>query len=304
MAIKIILNPYANRWQAQGKVTTIKTALSDSGLAYDLAVTQKPDEGIEIAATAVSEGYDAIIAAGGDGTINEVINGILQATPSGPSLPFGIIPIGSANDFNLMAGLPDDIHKSIQLIANGHTRQIDAGVVNGRYFINNSATCMEPMVTLETQKIQRLKGESRYLAGLGRALIKLKAWDMQITWDTGDYSGPGILLSVCNSPRTGGFMMAPGAEIDDGWLDFVFVPQVSKPTLMRLLVKLMRGTHVEDPLVTFKRTTKLNVALQPGAPAHTDGEIFSTSETNLAYQILPGKVTLISPNKNSTPINN
>lgn len=295
MKAKVILNPYANRWGAQEKADAVKAALDAAGLAYDLVTTKGPGDGTAVAAQAITDGYDTIIAAGGDGTINEVINGLLPASGDGPSLPFGIIPIGTANDFNLMAGLPASIDASVAVIAAGHTRLIDAGITNGRYFINNSAAAMEPMVTLETQKIKRLSGEMRYIVGLIKAIIKIKAWDMQLSWDDGEYAGPGILLSVCNSPRTGGFSMAPGALIDDGRFDFVFVPEVPKLTLIRLLVKLMQGKHVEDPLVTFRRATHLTVNCQPGSPVHTDGEVFSTSETSLDFRILPGKVSLLSP---------
>ncbi len=295
MKAKVILNPYANRWGARDKTDAVKAALNAVGLDYDLVATKGPGDGTAVAAQAINEGYDTIIAAGGDGTINEVINGLLPAAGDGPSLPFGIIPIGTANDFNLMAGLPASIDESVAVIAAGHTRLIDAGMTNGRYFINNSAAAMEPMVTLETHKIQRLSGEIRYIAGLIKAIIKIKAWHMELSWDDGSYVGSGILLSVCNSPRTGGFTMAPGAEIDDGRFDFVFAPAVPKLTLMRLLVKLMQGKHVEDPLVTFQRATYLTVSCQPGTPVHTDGEVFSTSETSLDFRILPGKVNLLSP---------
>ena len=148
MKAKVILNPYANRWGAQEKTDAVKAALDAVGLDYDLVATKGPGDGTAVTAQAITDGYDIIIAAGGDGTINEVINGLLPAAKDGPSLPFGILPIGTANDFNLMAGLPADIETSVAVIAAGHTRLIDAGLTNGRYFINNSAAAMEPMVTL------------------------------------------------------------------------------------------------------------------------------------------------------------
>ena len=106
--------------------------------------------------------------------INEVINGLLRAAGDGPTVPFGIIPLGTANDFNLMAGLPPTIEEAARVIAAGRTRPIDAGQVNERFFINNSAAAMEPMVTLENIKMTRLSGEIRYIVALLRALAKLK----------------------------------------------------------------------------------------------------------------------------------
>lgn len=295
MSVKVILNPYANRWNARERQPQVEAALQAAGVDYDLLVTAEPEDGIRLARTAVEEGATAVVAAGGDGTINEVINGVLQAAGDGPTVPFGIVPVGTANDFCRMAGLPLDLNESAQVIAAGKTRQIDAGTVNERFFINNSAVAMEPMVTIENIRMKRLSGEVRYAVALVKAIIKLKAWQMDIQWDGGSYKGPAYLLSVCNSPRTGGFTMAPGAEIDDGEFDIVFAPEVSKATVLNVLVKLTQGRHIEHPKVTFARTTQLTLTSEPGTPVHADGEVFTESTTAVRYGILPGKVTLLSP---------
>ncbi len=299
MKAKIILNPYANRWRAKEKVEAIKAACTAVSLDYDLTITQAPADGTDIARNAVRDGYDAVVAAGGDGTISEVVNGLIQAGAAEQTVPFGIIPIGTANDFSLMVGIPSQLSDAVQLIAAGKTRQIDGGQIdlNGRthYFINNSAVAMEPMITLEHIKMTRLSGEIRYYVALVRGIIKLKAWQMGIRWDDGGYDGPTYLLSVCNSPRTGGFMMAPGALVDDGQFDFVLAPEVPKRTVLAILLRLLRGTHVQHPKVTFGRTSRLTIASKPGTPIHADGEIIGETETAVTYQILPRKITLLTP---------
>lgn len=295
MKVKIILNPYANRWGAQRRTETIKAALAQAGVDYDLAVTTRAHEGTLIAEQAARADYDAIVAAGGDGTINEVVSGVLRAAGDGVTKPFGIVPLGSANDFSLMAGIPLDLLACSEVIAAAHTRQIDAGKVNDRFFINNSAVAMEPTITLENIKIKRISGQLRYVVALVRAIVKLKAWDMHIEWDGGGYDGPAYLLSVCNTARTGGFMIAPGAEMDDGLFDIVFAPEIPKRQVLTFLGGLVRGTHIHQPAVTFTRTSWLNLTSSPGTPAHADGEVFGEAITELKYQILPGKVTLICP---------
>lgn len=295
MRVKVILNPYANRWGAKAQAPATEAAFHEAGVDCDLVITGTAGEGIGMAEAAARGPYDAIIAAGGDGTINEVINGVLRAAGDGPAKPFGIIPLGTANDFNLMAGLPGTIAESVAVIAAGHTRRIDAGRVNERFFINNSAAAMEPMVTLENIKMTRLSGEIRYIVALMRALARLKPWQMALTWDGGGYEGPAYLLSVCNSPRTGGFMMAPGAVLDDGLLDMVFAPQVPKGSVVNILLKLMRGEHIHHPAVTFRRVTAIDLTSRPGTPLHSDGEIFTESAEAVAYRVLPGKVTLLTP---------
>ncbi len=295
MNAKIILNPYANRWGARDQAPAVEAACHAAGLDFDLTLTSQPGEAIPLAQTAAEDpAYDAVVAAGGDGTINEVVNGVLLAAGDRPTKPFGILPLGTANDFARMAGLPLDLAGSVGVIAAGHTRQIDGGRVNERFFINNSAAAMEPMVTIENIRMKRLSGEIRYVVALIRALARLTPWQMQITWDGGGYDGPAYLLSVCNSPRTGGFMMAPGAEIDDGQFDMVFAPQVPKTTVLAVLAGLMRGTHINHPAVTFLRTTEITLHSRPGTPLHADGEVFTESAEFVHYQILPGQVTLLS----------
>jgi len=295
MRVKVILNPYANRWGAKTQAGVTADAFRAAGVDCDLVVTETARQGTPLAEAAARGGYDAVIAAGGDGTINEVINGVIRAAGDGPTVPFGVVPLGTANDFNLMAGLPAAIEDSVRVIAAGRTRQIDAGQVNDRFFINNSAAAMEPMVTLENIKMTRLSGEIRYIVALLRALAKLKPWTMHLTWDGGGYDGPAYLLSVCNSPRTGGFMMAPGAELDDGLLDMVFAPQVSKGAVISILLKLMRGEHIHHPAVTFRRVTAIDLTSVPGTPLHSDGEIFTESAETVSYRVLPGKITLLTP---------
>jgi len=294
MRVKVILNPYANRWGAKAQAEETAEAFRAAGVECDLVITETARQGVAIAEAAAREGYDAVVAAGGDGTINEVVNGLIRAAGDGPTVPFGIVPLGTANDFNLMAGLPDTIGESVRVIAAGKTRRIDAGQVNDRFFINNSAAAMEPMVTIENIKMTRLSGEIRYIVALLRALVKLKPWQMKLVWDGGGYEGPAYLLSVCNSPRTGGFMMAPGAELDDGQLDMVFAPEVSKGSVISILLKLMQGKHIHHPAVTFRRITAIDLTSTPGTPLHSDGELFAETAETVSYRVLPGKVTLLT----------
>jgi diacylglycerol kinase (ATP) len=303
MRVKVIVNPYANRWRAKEKLPAIEAALVSSGLAFDVTLTEGPGEATTEARSAAATGYDAVVAAGGDGTISEVLNGLIESAPEGgPTLPFGIMPVGTANDFADMVEMPRDLTTLTQLIAAGKTRQIDAAQIRvgtdpsvpPHYFNNNSAAAMEPMVTLEHIRMTRLSGELRYVVALIRALWKLKAWQMRIEWDGGSYEGPAYLLSLCNSPRTGGFYMAPGAETDDGLLDMILAPEVSKRTVLAILGRLLRGTHVSHPSVTSARTTSLEVWSEPGTPVHADGEIVSESASYLRYHVLPGKITLLT----------
>lgn len=300
MKAKILLNPYANRWGAKKRVTAVEEAFAAAGLDYDMTFIPSPGEGTRLAKEAVEAGYDMVIAAGGDGTVNEVVNGLIQAAGDGPTIPFGVLPIGTGNDFNDMAKLPRKISEAVSNFAAGHTQQIDAGQVTFdgevHYFDNNCAAAMEPLVTIENNKLVKLSGNIRYIVALVRALVKLKAWDMEIDWGDGRYSGPVYLLSICNSPRTGGlFPMAPSASLTDGMFDFVLAPEISKLTVLSVLARLFRGTHIHHEKVTYGRTPRITIKSTPGSPIHADGEVLTEAAGSITYDILPGKITLLSP---------
>ncbi len=271
--------------------------MQKAGVAHEIHVTEKPGQGTEVAREAALSGnFDAVVAAGGDGTLNEVVNGLIQAAGDNPTIPLGILPIGTGNDFNDMLGLPRDLDQAATLIAAGRTRQVDAARANDHYFCNNCAVAMEPMITIENTKIQRLSGNSRYLLALVKGLLKLKAWDMRITWDDGEYDGPIYLLSVCNSPRTGGvFMMYPPAQMDDGYLNYVLAPELPKLQVLAILPRLFSGSHIKHPRISSGRTTRLTVESKPGTPVHADGEVLTEAIDRVQYEALPGKLTVLVP---------
>jgi diacylglycerol kinase (ATP) len=299
MKVKIIVNPYANRWNGKKKIPDISKAFRDIGLDPDVYVLPAAGLGSLAAQRSAEEGYDVVVAAGGDGTVNEVLNGLIACSGDRPTTPLGVLPIGTGNDFNDMSGLPRDLYESAKLIAAGQTKQVDAGqlTMDGRrhYFGNNCALAMEPMVTIENIYIKRLSGNIRYIVALLKALRKLEAWHFSISWSGGSFEGSIILLSVCNSPRTGGvFPMSPSALMDDGLFDVVWAPDMPLRNVYMLLPKLIRGTHIQHPDVSLKQTDRLEVISSPGTPVHADGEVISKSARHLLFEVLPGKITVIT----------
>ncbi len=286
----------------------IESALVAAGVRYDLLVVGALGQARR--AAEMADHYEAVVAGGGDGTINEVVNGLLAAAGQGPTMPLGIIPLGTGNDFSDMAGISRDIDQAIRLIAEGKTRQVDAGLVsyctenhNGNrcpawsshFFNNNCAAAMEPLVTLETNRIAHVRGNTRYVLGVVRGFIKLRAWHMRICWDGGEYEGPTYLMSVANTPRTGGlFRVAPGALLDDGLFDLVIAPALPRWQVLALLPRLVKGTHVHNPKIITARTSQLTLHSRPATPVHADGEMISKCAADIHYQILPGQLTLIS----------
>lgn len=292
--IKVILNAHGGRLGNRAKVALVEKGMTGAGLDYHLEQTQYPGHGIELARHAASDGCSVIVAVGGDGTINEVVNGLMQA--AGDDLPgiLGIIPLGTANDLADMLDLPRDVTTICQRIAAGNTRLIDLGMVNGHYFANNSAIGLEPMVTLEHELMRWVKGNLRYILAALKSIVKAKPWSMRIDWDNGTYEGPVTLVSVGNSRRTGGsFYMTPEALLDDGLLDFIYVVGISRWQMVKLLPQTFSGKHIRHPGIIYLRTTSLSITSSPTTPIQADGEVIDNTATEINYKIIPKKLRVI-----------
>lgn len=297
MPATVVLNPYSNRWEAGRRKPEIEAALHQAGVEFELKLSEYPGHGIELAREAVETGNTPLIAAGGDGGISEVINGLMEATPSEarPAGPVGMLPLGTANDITDMLGIPLDLNEAVRVIVEGHTRTIDLGMVNGRYFDNNSAVGLEPMVSLENIRLTWLRGVIRYLTSAVIAIMKRPTWNAVLEWDGGEYEGSITLVSIGNSRRTGGvFFMTPNAVLDDGLLDFVFAPALGRLRLFQLLPKAQTGEHIHDPEVREHRTTRLSIRTQSPTPIQADGEIFATEATEIVYQVLPAALRVFT----------
>jgi diacylglycerol kinase (ATP) len=216
MTAKIILNPYAGRWKGLQKRGEIENVLKEVGIDFELVLTEAPNHGTELAYQAVKNGFSPIISAGGDGSVSEVMNGIVRASQDTQSkpVPLGVLPLGTANDLMVNLGLPTDLQGAAKVIAAGHTKRLDLGEVtawdiNGnnpkkRYFDNNSAIGLEPCITLIQQHITWLRGPIRYIVAALLGVVKNPRWNMHLQWEEGEYNGPVTLVTAGNNPLTGG----------------------------------------------------------------------------------------------------
>ncbi len=300
MTAKVILNPYSNRWNSKARWPQAESALKAAGIDFSLATSERPHQIVELAKQAVLEGYSPIIAAGGDGTIGEVVNGMAQAARLEEDQlgPLGVIPLGTANDMVCNLGLPLDLEAAVRIIAEGNTRSMDVCRVNDKYFVNNSAIGLEPYVTLIQQRITWISGIARYLLAAVRGIMAGPKWTAKVEWDGGKYEGPISLLTVGNSPRTGGFFMTPHANAFDGKLTFVYGFGATKRRLFVLLPAAMKpeaGNYVEAPEIHEEEATWIKIHLENPSPAHVDGEIFDLNILDLEYGIQPGRLKIFMP---------
>jgi diacylglycerol kinase (ATP) len=298
MPATVILNPYSNRWEAGKRAPEVEAALRRAGIEFEMKITTCPDEGIQLAREAIATGNIPLIAAAGDGGISEVLNGLMQATPRAdwPAGPLGMLPLGTANDITDMLAIPRDLDQAVEVIRKGRTRTIDLGLANGRYFDNNSAVGLEPMVTIENIRLTWMRGVIRYLAAAAIAILKRPKWQVHLAWDGGEYSGSLTLISVGNTRRTGGvFYMTPNAIPDDGLLDFIHAPSLGRLRLFQLLPKAQTGDHVHEPEIQEQRTKHLNIRISPPSPIQADGEVFVKDAAEITYEVLPAALQVFVP---------
>ena len=301
MPAKVILNPYSGRGKAGTSRPQLEAALALAGVEYDLSVTRAPLEAIDLAVRAFQDGFSPIIAAGGDGLISEVVNGLFQAQPEGQLGPVGVMPLGTANDLAVNLGLPLGLDDAARTIAAGAWRTIDLGLAGDWVFDNNSAIGLEPIVTLYNVKMVRLRGTIRYLVAALRAIMDKRQWQMRLAWDGGKYEGPLSLVTVGNNPITGGlFRMAPAADPQDGLLTFVYAFAPTRRKMLALLPRTLNGTYVDDPAVHQVHSAWLRIECEPASPIQVDGEIRSTEVVDITYRALPQRLRLLAPAGSST----
>ena len=302
MTAKVILNPYANRWNAQKRIPEVTKALRENDIDFDLVLTEGHDHGIQLAERAVQDSFSPIISAGGDGSISEVVNGIMLAKEKmnleKDHMPhFGIFPLGSANDLAINLKLPLDLDQAAKVIKRDDIKYMDLGKVNDRYFDNNSAIGLEPFITLIQQGITYPRGTLRYLLATVLGVMKNPQWEVEIEWDNGSYKGKVTLVTVGNNPMTGGlFYMTPHADPFDGYITFVYGFMPTRMKIFGLLPHTMKpkdGNYVENPSIFEVNAKWLRIRSNNPTPMHADGEIQTEEGFEFEYSIVPSALPII-----------
>jgi len=308
MTAKVIHNPYAGRWRSQELLGQAEAALRSAGVVYELVSTNGPRDGTRLAEEAALAGFRPIIAAGGDGSISEIVNGMVMAAEKdihAAGCPLGILPLGSANDLVVNLHLPIDLETAARVIASGVPRFIDLGqLIHGEqrlscYFDNNSAMGLEPTVTLVQQRITWLRGTLRYLLATLIAVMRKPSWTVHMEWENGEYDGRVSLITVGNTPLTGGlFYMTPHADPMDGKLTFVYGYLPTRLQILQILPRTMKpaaGSYVEHPAIHEVNSPWLRIHVDQPSPLHADGEIQSVEAHTIEYRILPSKLPILMP---------
>lgn len=292
--IKLIANPIAGRGRGGKILPQVQEALNRAGLEFSEAVTTKPLEAIDLARQAAEEGYELVVALGGDGTSHEVANGLLSSGNSEVTL--GMIPIGTGNDFASMFDTPTDLEAVALRLREGKTRLIDVGRVGDRYFVNTLGIGFDALASVEALKIQHLlSGMPLYLVAVLITLREYKIPHITVEFDGQRLSMPMTMLVVANGKREGGgFLIAPDAENDDGLFDICLARGLGRLGILRLLPEVMRGTHVDKEPVTMAKAKRVILDSPDPLPVHADGEIIYTDAHHLEIEIIPRRLRVIT----------
>jgi YegS/Rv2252/BmrU family lipid kinase len=302
---KLIYNPAAGNGSAGNLLPRVQALLAERGFEHELLLTEGPGHALELARQASAAGCSLVIAAGGDGTINEVINGLMLADLNGKSRPaLGVIPVGRGNDFAYGMNIPIELSEVVDVLIKGYRRTIDVGRVSGgdypqgRYFGNGVGLGFDTVVGFEAAKIKWLHGAASYLAALVRTIfLYSKAPVYEIVIDGGPaVQAAYLLVSVMNGKRMGGsFYMAPNSKPDDGTFDLCLASQVPQIKILPLAARFLKGTQSEHPAIKRARAATISVrAVQGTIPAHADGETICTAGQALRIEMHPAVLEVVT----------
>jgi YegS/Rv2252/BmrU family lipid kinase len=300
----VILNPVAGKGNGLHMRPRIEENLTRLGLDYKLVLTEYPEHATSLAQKGLAEGYDVIVASGGDGTVNEVLNGIMTAGENKKkSTVMAAIPVGRGNDFAFSMGIPTTVDEACDLLANDPQLIIDVGRVfserypNGLYFGNGVGMGFDAMVGFVAAKM-RISGILSYLvAAIKTMFIYYKTPTVELVLD-GKSSGqvPALMICTMNGRRLGGsFMMTPNSKPNDGLFDLLIVREVPRGQMPGLMSLVMKGTQDTHPAVTTARAKKITLrALKGSLPAHADGVTLCEAGEEISIEVLPSELAIIT----------
>ncbi|GAB1433371.1 diacylglycerol kinase family lipid kinase [Spirochaetota bacterium] len=297
----LILNPVAGMGKAKDKLPLIQELLNKNDLNYETVLTEYPRHATELAKAAAS--FDIVIAAGGDGTVNEVASGLMQLKNEGKTPPaLAVLCVGRGNDFAYGADVPPGLAEGIDVIAAGIKRPMDMGFVKGgdypegKYFANGIGAGFDTIVGLEAAKMKFLRGAMAYVAGAIKTLYLFPdAPVATINSDGAIIEQPVQQISIMNGKRMGGsFFMAPQAENHDGFFDLCIAERLNRREMLNLVVLFTKGTQAGHPKIKTRKGAKISiVAPNGGLIVHADGETVCIDGNRLDIECLPAALEMV-----------
>ena len=268
---RIIYNQTSGKELFKRTLPDVLIKLEKAGFETSAYATEKIGDATTEAKRCLTQDYDVLIAAGGDGTLNEVINGIAEH-PNRPKI--GIIPMGTVNDFGRALHLPNDIMSAIDVIIEGHSTRVDIGKMNSRYFINLAAGGQLTQVSYETpSRLKSIVGPFAYYIKGFEMLPQMKAVDLRIEYDDEVFQGEALLFLLGLTNSMAGFeKLVPDAKLDDGYFTLIIVEKANLAELGHIMTLASRGEHIKHPKVHYKKARSINISSFIDMQLNVDGE--------------------------------
>jgi diacylglycerol kinase (ATP) len=293
----VIYNPAAGRGRTRRLIRRLGRR---AGGRFDFCPTAGPGGGAAAAERAIAAGHTTIIAAGGDGTVHEVANGILRA--GRPEVVFGVWPAGSANDYAYALNVEGDWPMCPDWPKRLSVMRADVGRVTGggrdKFFVNGLGVGFNASVTLEAHGIRQLRGMALYGVAFVRAVWKhFLSPRLVVMIDGVSLERETLALTISLGKREGGFLVTPKAELDDGRFDYVHAGRLGRFEALRMLPRMAAGTLPDDhPLIRQGRCSAVRVSGDTALRVHIDGEFFCLTDDNvheIAVDLLPGAIRVL-----------
>ena len=288
MSIKLIINPNSGKGSALKKSQSVIAELEKRDIEFDYEITNGPREAVRIAREASAK-YEKIVAVGGDGTVNEVGEGVV-----GTDSIFCVIPLGSGNDFANELKIPSKIISAVDLLLQGSVRTIDVIRVNDRVSLNTAGVGFNALVSENVGQIKYLRGLSVYIWGVVKSAVRYEAIPLKIAINNKVIDEKIFMVSICNSKSEGGgFVVAPDAINDDGFFDVTVIRDIGYLKLLLNITNALNGKLNKMDEVETIRSDKITIESEFPMPLHVDGEVLSMNSNYVEASILKGALRVI-----------
>jgi diacylglycerol kinase (ATP) len=293
LRIRVLINPHSG---AKGGLPTnraatddVRAALDAAGIVADVVVTESEEEAIAATRDAIQQGYDIVVAAGGDGTIGTVACELLHSRTA-----LGVLPLGSVMNIARMLDIPREINAAVQVLAQGEVRTIDVGEAKGQIFFEGGSVGLNAAVFREAQGMDAAQGRVRALLAALRELVRYRPPRMILHLDDTVFTTRALAVSIANGPYAGlGFTVSPEASIEDGLLDVVVYSRFSRMELIRHFGAIAFGRR--QYTAKTRTFTSRRVRIEGVHPLPCRADAHDLGETPVEYIVRPQALRVIAP---------
>ena len=290
----LIANPTSGSGNGRTYLERVRALLDARGVDYAVKETQYPNHATVLAKEAVDEGFDVIVAVGGDGTLHETAMSVVHTDRI-----LGLLPCGTGNDYARPLGIPTDAEAAVEILLHGENRVVDAGEANGTVFFNIAGFGFDVDVLDYTEEFKPKcrNGETAYRLGCLKAVLGLKLRRSTLTYPDGTVEQNVLMAAAGIGTHFGGGMnVLPESNMSDGLLDICVAHDVGRLGVLKLLPKFIKGKHIGLPVISYRKATEVSVVCDPVSRIEVDGE--RMDGTPVTFRVLPKALTVRAPQSN------